>query len=468
MKGNKFATYVVTLTVVGLISTAAWGGPLRMLAPGGAETAFGAASFSDTDVDYQRPADLINISKRTFSLSVESENVLNQKQGGALLNSISASKKGAEISLPLYQGKRFRSALAGNAYNSGLKLFTNDKVGNTSTRNDGRGSAFAFGQQLGGRFAFGYFRNISRETGLGASDEIADRVATFSAGTSVAIPSILKARNEGIQLKANVSDRFSASFVKSIEDYDMALDITDGVDDYTWFGNITGDRRETSFTYKLNDKYALSYFLNKADYENLDPVNHNSGVNVGMWLSDSAWDSKNFYLKKQASEGHSWMAGIEDYDGGYKIAGYIDVFGSVADSIAGYYLYHSDGFLHKRTYKYSYQGRRKGYKYRLMYGYSSGNAYLHFDSYNKTALTWNLKANENLHYNLTQHQLGIGLEKKIYKNTILKYALIQTVPLLDRSDAAVAGAGGGGAGAAQPSKKSRGGTLHIFSIDYSF
>ena len=70
---------------------------------------------------------------------------------------------------------------------------------------------------------------------------------------------------------------------------------------------------------------------------------------------------------------------------------------------------------------------------------------------------------ENIHYDFSQHQLGLGIEKNIAKDTIFRYSLQQVVPILDKKETQPAPAPSATAAPTQK-KDTRGGTTHHFSI----
>jgi hypothetical protein len=146
------------------------------------------------------------------------------------------------------------------------------------------------------------------------------------------------------------------------------------------------------------------------------------------------------------------------------MAGTIDLFGSSANFITGYYLYHSNGFLDRRTLKYGCKWAKGNYTYKLGYAYSWGDAFIHLDTGKRQFFSYITKYDQSEDYNFSQHQLGLGFEKRIFKDTVLKYTLFQNVPLLrkDRVKTVVSPE------VPVIKKKVRGGTLQILSVQYLF
>jgi hypothetical protein len=230
-------------------------------------------------------------------------------------------------------------------------------------------------------------------------------------------------------------------------------------------GKITGDRREINLDLNVSPVWRVSTAYNHAALGNLDAITYNDTLEIGRWLSSEEYKMRSVYLSKTASANHIWRLGFEDYSGNFKMAGTIDIFGTGANFITGFYLYHANGFLNRRTIKYGCGWKKGNYKYKLGYAYSSGDAFFHADIGKRQLFTYTSTYDQSDSYDYSQHQLGLGLEKHISKNTVFQYSLFQTIPNLRKKNVAAAAPA---AGAAEPviKKKTRGGTLHLFSVKY--
>jgi hypothetical protein len=457
MKSRSAIAFIAAAVLVLSAVTTSKAGPLRLFTSGGAESAFfGDPTFSQSDLDLRRPAMLLDHNRGQLTVTREFESIVNQTRQDKLLYLGTSKEKKIEFFYPLNRNPKYRSAYAGDRYGSNLKFLTDSKIEGTGIYSRGVGSSNAFAQQIG-RFRAGYFVNVSRDTAEGHSEEISDKIEYLDESTL--IPALLKAREEGFQITGDISKRLTAGFTKSDLDVSARLNFTDADDDYEIPCNLTGERRELSLDFKASPRYKASAYYTHSSIGSLDSITYNSVLEIGRLLSFAEYDLKGLYLRKTPSARHEWMLGYEDYDGCFRLAGTIDIFGTQADLIAGYFLYHAHGQFSRRTLKYAVKWEKGNYTYRFKYAYSKGDAILHYDIGRREFLVMEVQSNETKKYNFAQHQLGLGFERPVSKDAILQYSLIQVVPVLEEIKPDTPKTGG-------VKKKTRGGTLHIVSVKY--
>jgi len=444
-----------------LASAPAGAGPLRLLASGGPESAFGIITFSESDIDLQRPADLLSLSRGRFAFNREYESIIKQKKGDRMLNLGAARKQRIEFAYPFNESDKYRSAFGGNLYSSNMKFLTTEKLGETALYDKGAGGAAAFAQQFG-RFSLGVFRNTSGNNGIGSSSDINNWVYLLS--DDAEIFTSLGARREGFQAKADISKRISAGFLEEKDDIRGRISFADAEDNFSIPATLGGGRRELSLTYGPSSRYDFNAFFNHGGFDNLgrDSITYNSAAKIGFWFSKGEYDSKSFVLTKRSSENKIMNFGYEDYSGYYWLLGEIKPI-NIINLLNPAYPFNSHGYLNRHTYKYSLRKKKGNYTYRFMYAYSQGDAFMHFRSLRRVFFSYTEMSNERMYYDYTQHQLGLGIEKTIRKNTLFRYSLLQTVPLLEKREEQTVSPGGPSA-APSEKKKTRGGTLHLFSV----
>ncbi len=457
MKLNLTIDWIVLIFLVLFTTSPSLAGPLRLFTSGGADSAFfGDMTFSESDLDLCRPASLLDHNRGSLTFTREFESIVNQTRQDKLLYLGTAKKSKIEFFYPLNRSPKYRSAYAGDRYGSDFKFLTDYKIQNTGIYSKGAGSSNAFAQQVG-RFRAGYFLNVSRDTAEGRSEEIEDKIEYLDDDTLML--ALLKAREEGFQITGDINKRLTAGFTKSNLDVSARLNFTDADDDYEIPVNFTGERREVSLDFNKSSRYKTSAHYMHTSIGSRDRIMYNSVLEIGRLLSNAEYDIKGLYLTKTPSDRHEWMLGIEDYDGFFRMAGTIDIFGTQADLIAGYFLYHAHGQFDRRTLKYAVKWEKGNYTYKFKYAYSVGDAILHYDIGQREFLVMVMEADETKNYKFAQHHLGFGLEKSISKDAIFQYSLIQVIPVFDEIKPDVPKAGG-------IKKKTRGGTLHIFSVKF--
>lgn len=445
-------------------------GPLRFFTSGGPESAIvGELTFSEGDVDLQHPASLIGGANARLSLSREYESVYYRKQGDKT-DIITAKKRKVAFYYPFNKSKKFRSAYGGDLFGSNFKIVSQLRIEDTSLYYKGSGSSNAVAQQLG-PVRLGYFINHDGGSGRGFSQEAVNSLEGLDQDSILLAQ--LSAKKEGVQIAADINKRISAGYLKSDVDYRVSLDLIDSNEDYRIPGRLCGENREIGAEYKLNSRYAFSASYGHTSISNLDYISYNTDLDFGSWLSFSEYKMKSLYIRKTPSENHTTIFGYQNYDAYYYLAGTIDPFGDFT-GLSGNFLYHSNGMIDRQTLRYSTQWRRGGYRYRFRYDYSFGDAMFHFDSQWYCPFCIILPGMpappepilEDRRYDYSQHLLGFGVEKEITKNTVFKYSFIQVVPIFDNKEKAAAPPGP--PAPPQPKKKTRGGTLHLFTIEYLF
>jgi len=465
MNSKKFLRLFVHITSVVLLScTAACAGPLRLLVPGGPESAFGVMTFSETDIDSQRPARLVREDRGRLGFTREIESVVNQKKLDRMLALSTATKSRVELFTPINTNRKYRSAYAGDRYKSYMKFFTNDtSARNTYIYNKGDGSSNAFAQQFGD-FTLGYFKNFSRNNGTGYSEEVVRKIQFLDTGMQMTTS--VKQRKEGFQIEMRVADRARIGWLESTEHVNATVNFTDAEDDYMIPAGIDGDHKEISVEYDFSPRYSVETFFTSGDYDSLDDIMYNSTLDIGTWLSEAEYDVKAFYLKKHMSPSRTRTFGFQDYNAYVKMAGTANLSGSLPGYLIGDYVYRSHGLMHRRTFSFSDQRKKGNWTYRLLYSYSTGDAFLHFDSFKRVLIAQQL-VNENRYYDYSQHLLGLGIEKEISHDAVLRYSLFQVVPNMDRREEEAAPAPGE---TTEPDvkKDTRGGTLHMLSAVFFF
>jgi hypothetical protein len=468
MKNSVEKFLAVFLFLYLFASAPAVAGPARFFISGGADSALmGGNVFSEGDTDLEHPVSLIGAGSPRFSLTREYESDYYCKQGDKM-DLITSKKKKMELFYPLRRRGVYRSAYAGDAFGSNLKISSELRLEDTRLDYKGSGSSNAFAQQFG-PVKLGFFLNRDGGTGYGHSKEISDRIEWLAAGAAVSARE--SSRNEGVQIAADVGKRLTVSYLKSDRDVNVSMSFSDADDIYTIPGRLSGEGRETAVFLALNPVYGISFAFDRATLGNLDGISY-STVEIGRWLSDSEYEMKSFYLRKTPSANHETVFGFQEYDGNSRMAGTIDIFGATANLISGYYLYHASGSLSRRTLKYSTSWRRRNYTFKLRYDYSFGDAVFHFDSRRAGLavilglLPENLVV-EDRNYDFSQHLLGLGVDKRLSARTVLKYSLVQVIPIFDQKETGAAPSPGPST-TTEPKKKVRGGTLHLFSLEYGF
>lgn len=445
-----------------VFAAGARGGPLRLLQPGGTDSSItGTLDFSESDLDMQKPAFLLDRTQGHFSITKEFETAIDQKKKGQTLYLLTSKKNKMELFYPFNKSRNFKSAYACDRFLSHTK-FISEKISGTSLYATGKGSSNAFAQQFG-PVRVGYFVNFSRDRGSGVSEEINSRLESLSPDAMTFL--LLKARSEGYQISARLGKWGAVSFLKSAEDITARLNFVDAGADFELPGNITGERREIGYDYDISHAWRVSAAYNHAALGNLDSITYNVTHEIGRWLTASEYKLRSLYVSKTASPKHSWRIGLEDYSGGYDMAGTIDIFGASANFISGIYVYHSNGFLDRRTLKYGCKWSKGNYTYKLGYAYSWGKAFLHADIGKRQFFNYATQYDQSDAYDFSQHQLGLGFEKRIFKNTVMKYTLLQNVPNMSKIET-----GPQPAPTNEPviKKKTRGGTLQLMSVEYLF
>jgi hypothetical protein len=429
-------------------------GPLRLFSSGGPESSFEELTFSESDLDLQRPATLLKYDRGRFTMSKEFESAINQTKNGNTEYLGTSRKTRIEFMYPLSKSEKHGSVYAFQKYSSATKFITDSKrVQDTYMYWRGTGSANAIARRFG-PLGIGFFLNDSRITGAGASEEINQKIELLDPAELV---SVAKDRKQGIHATLVINKRLSAGYLKSSENIRASINLSDADDDYRIPATIFGEQREVSLSYRFSPKTTFSYFYNRGTYDSFDSMSHNTSTEIGRWLSNAEYEMRSLYVRQVVSPRRTRVLGFEDYTGRYELAGVIDIFGTQANLLAGYFLFNSHGSLHRRTIKYAVEKSKGNYTYRFMYSYSTGRAFFHFDSSRRDFIFFTQTANENSDYDFKLHRLGFGIKKNIAKNAILQYSIIQVVPILeDKFEIPKAPSG--------QKKKTRGGTLQLLSI----
>lgn len=432
-------------------------GPLRLVASGGPASAFGALTFSESDVDIQRPADLLDSDHGRVTFAREIESIIYQKKNGKMQYLSGARKSRVECLLPLSRSDRHRSVYAFNRYYSGFKFLTDAKLEDTEIYSRGMGSANAFARQFG-RLRAGYFIGFSRDTGIGSSLETENRIEFLDAGT--AILSVLKEKKQGFQFTLTMNRKFTAGYIGADDDISGSVNIFDSDDHYMIPMNLNGHRREYSLRCNLSPATGLFLFHDRGDYDSLDAITYNVTSEIGRWMSEARYRLSGLYLKKTAPH-RATTFGVEDYDGSFDLAGTIDILGNQANLISGYFLFDAAGGLRRHTIKYATERVKGNYTFRYLYAYSTGDASVNFESFRRNLIFYTLRTREAKSYDFSEHQIGFGVRKNISKDTVSEYSVVQTIPILnDREEIPSAPTG--------TRKKTRGGTLHLLSLTFLF
>lgn len=435
------------------INSPAYASLLRFLSPAGthADTSF-PSNFSENDFEIQRPALLVPEEKRKFIHSFEYEDIYRSERNGVVVHSMDSYKNKMAFVYP-QKLPAFRFVFGADTYISKQHVFTNDEIRSTNLVFKGSGGAFGIAVS-DGSLSLGYFGSNTASRGEGTSLEVTDQISVLSSDAKINLSS--GAQKEGFQVGLK-GKRGSLYYQENQYRVPLHLKLTDKEDRFSLPVVHKGLSREYLL---LSDLSHLTFlcFYQKGSGRSHDTFYYNESTTLGAHLSDSRFRFLGLGVRKGGVV-FAW----EKYKGATKGASAIDIIGSFFGLVGGYYLVHYNSELDFNKYKVSYKTKLKELSMNVNYHLTRFNLNAHFDAVQKLFFGFveeNRRA-EDLHLRGDLHMVSLSIKKHITKNFLVGYSFTQHIPETRKVEEVV-----------EPEvrevRKVRGGSLHIFSLQYDF
>lgn len=431
---------------------------LRLLSPTGTNASHSLPdNFSENDFDLTRPALLLNGKKRKLVYSYEYEDIFKLERKGEVKNLIYSYKNKLAL---LYPGKykKVNFAFGFDAFSSKQHVFTNEDIEDTTINFNGDGNTLSLAASYK-NISLGYFKAKSSSDGEGASKEIIKNISLFSADTKINLRAgeEKEGQHYGLTYK-----NYSLTYQENSFNVPLSLRLSDSDDNFYFPIENKGKSYETIFSSEIK-KVPFFIFYQTGKGESLDKFYYNGFPTLGTHLSNSHYKFYGLGLKK-----NKMTFGFEKYQGKLKGAATIDIVGSFFGFIGGYYLLHYDTALDFSKYKLAYSTSIKKISFSVNYHLMVFNINANFDGAQKffLGLIESNKTQQDLNMHGILHTLSLGVKKEIKKNFILGYNIVQQIPQVKKEDTEkftereVEGE--------KVTGKAKGGTLHIFSLEYNF